>query len=87
METNAVFSHNSLKPVFAGAIDPAVQALILPHCQNQKMTVEAVATKNLELAFNAFCNDPLMTASRRDAKALFDEMVNNTKKYLGYFGL
>ncbi len=87
VETNAVFSHNSLKPVFAGAIDPAVQALILPHCQNQKMTVEAVATKNLELAFNAFCNDPLMTASRRDAKALFDEMVNNTKKYLGYFGL
>ena len=87
VETNAVFSHNSLKPVFAGAIDPAVQALILPHCQNQKMTVEAVATKNLELAFNAFCNDPLMTASQRDAKALFDEMVNNTKKYLGYFGL
>ncbi len=87
VETNAVFSHNSVKPVFAGAIDPAVQALILPHCQNQKMTIEAVTTKNLELAFNAFCNDPLMTASRRDAKVLFNEMVSNMKKYLGHFGL
>ena len=87
VETNAVFSHNSVKPVFAGAIDPAVQALILPHCQNQRMTVEAVATKDLKLAYLAFCNDPLMTASCRDARVLFDEMINNTKKYLGHFGL
>jgi len=88
VETNAVFSHNSVKPVFAGAMDPSVQALTARHVENQRLVIEAVMKKDLSLAFNAFCNDSLMTGcSIREAKALFDEMIENTKKYLGWFGL
>ena len=87
VETNAVFSHNSLKPVFAGPMNQSVLPLVSRHCENQRLVVDAVINKDLSLAFKAFCNDPLMTANRTDAKALFDEMVNNTKKYLGWFGL
>ena len=87
VETNAVFSHNSLKPVFAGPMNQSVLPLVSRHCENQRLVVDAVINKDLSLAFKAFCNYPLMTANRTYDKALFDEMVNNTKKYLGWFGL
>lgn len=88
VETNAVFSHNSVKPVFAGAMHPSVQALTARHVENQRLVLEAVMKKDLSLAFNAFCNDSLMTGcSIREARALFNEMIENTKKYLGWFGL
>jgi alpha-galactosidase len=50
------------------------------------MVVEAVANRDLELAFKAFVNDPLVTIDHETARVLFDEMVENTKEYLGdYF--
>lgn len=87
VETNAIFSHNSLKPVFAGAMNHSVQPLVARHCENQRLVVESVLKKDLSLAYKAFCNDPLMTANRKDSKELFDQMIGNTKKYLGWFGL
>ena len=87
VETNAVFSHNSVQPVFAGAMNESVLPLVARHSENQRLVVDAVMNKDLSLAFKAFCNDPLMTANRQDAKELFDQMIENTKKYLGWFGL
>ena len=67
---------------------PSVQALTARHVENQRLVLEAVMKKDLSLAFNAFCNDSLMTGcSIREARALFNEMIENTKKYLGWFGL
>ena len=44
--------------------------------------IDAVAERNLEKAFMAFCSDPLVTCNLSEAKKLFDEMIENTKKYL-----
>ena len=52
---------------------------------NQETVVEAGFERDKELAFQAFVNDPLVNIDLKDAKALFDEMLENTKAYLpGY---
>ena len=38
--------------------------------------------RNLDKIFNAFASDPLVTCGMEDARKMFDEMVENTKKYL-----
>ena len=48
----------------------------------QEMVVEAAMERNLEKAYAAFRNDPLVNIPDSDATALFDEMVENTKAYL-----
>lgn len=82
VETNAVFTHNSITPVFAGRLPEDVNNLVIRHVYNQETTLKAALNKDKELAFSAFANDPLMTASLSDARKLFEEMLQNTKKYL-----
>ncbi len=82
VETNAVFRHNTVMPVAAGPLSHDIAAMINRHCANHRTILTATLTQDYDLAFTAFINDPLMTASVKDAKVLFDEMVNNTKKYL-----
>ncbi len=82
VETNAVFSHNSVTPVMAGRLPVDVQSLVYRHVINQETTLKAALSKNRELAFKAFANDPLMTASINDARQLFNKMLKNTKAYL-----
>jgi alpha-galactosidase len=82
VETNAVFTADSVKPVFAGPIPTGVYALVSRNVDNQLLVAEAAKTKKLAPAFKAFVNDPLTRINTEDAKALFDEMVKNTAKYL-----
>lgn len=82
VETNAVFSHNSVIPLQAGRLPDNVQSLVYRHVINQETTLKAALNKDKELAFRAFANDPLMTASINDARKLFDKMLENTKAYL-----
>ena len=82
VETNAVFSSDSVKPVFAGPIPQGIYALVARNVDNQLLVAEAAKTKKLAPAFKAFVNDPLTRISTADAKKLFDEMIDNTKAYL-----
>lgn len=82
VETNAVFSHNSVRPVQAGSLPADVQNLVYRHVINQETTLKAALKKDKKLAFRAFANDPLMTASITDAWQLFNDMLKNTKAYL-----
>lgn len=82
VETNAVFTSDSVTPVFAGAIPDSVHQLVARNADEQIMVTEAGLTRNLDLAFKAFINDPLVTIPLDDAKKLFDEMIENTKAYL-----
>lgn len=82
VETNAMFRRDSISPVIAGELPNEVQALVIRHVNNQETILKAALTKDKELAFAAFVNDPLVTISLKDARKLFDEMINNTKKYL-----
>lgn len=84
VETNAVFAHNTLTPVFAGNMDNDIAALTLRHVYGHKTVIDGVFAKDREKVFTAFLNDPLMTANTADARVLFDKMCDNTKKYLKF---
>ena len=82
VETNAVFRDDSVIPVQAGPIPKTIHSLISRVCAEQEMVVTACIHRDLELAFQAFTGDPLVTINTADARKLFDEMVENTKEYL-----
>lgn len=82
VESNAVFRADSLNPVFAGNIPKEIYPLIARISGEQELIAEAAKERSLEKAFRAFVNDPLVQLSVDDSKKLFDEMVENTKKYL-----
>lgn len=84
VETNAVFSRDSIKPLVAGALPESVKALIMPHVENHEYTLEAALTCNKELVYKAFLNDPQVKgrAGEADVKKLVDDMIANTLTYL-----
>jgi len=85
VETNAVFRAGTLKPVFAGPIPQSVDALVRRIANAQLLVSEACRERDLEKAFLAFTNDPLMDLSTADARVLFDKMVDNTREYLSEY--
>lgn len=82
VETNAVFRSNSLTPVFAGAVPESVYPLVSHTLGEQEMIVDAAIKRDLDMAFEAFIIDNNVNISLDDARKLFDEMIENTKKYL-----
>ncbi|WP_070000207.1 family 4 glycosyl hydrolase [Cellulosilyticum sp. I15G10I2] len=82
VETNALFSRDSIRPVFAGALPESISLLIAPHAANHADLLKAAMTGDKELAFKAFVNDPLVTLTEEKARVLFETMLQNTKKYL-----
>lgn len=87
VETNAVFSADSVKPVVAGELPINLYALISRIVSSQELVAEAACTRNLKLAFTAFVNDPLVTIGMEDARLLFDEMISNTSNYLSMYDI
>ena len=87
VETNATFRANSLQPVMAGNIPTSIYSLIARIVGVQEMTLEAALTRNLDLAFEAFCTDPLTRITREEAKELFNTMIENTKEYLTMYNI
>ncbi len=87
VETNAVFRANSVTPVMAGEIPKSIYALVSRICAEQEEVSAAFARRDVEAIFSAFSNDPLVTCSIEDARELFKEMCENTKKYLTSYDL
>lgn len=82
VETNASFRSGSITPVVAGSIPEGIYSLVMQSVDYQLTVARAAKERDLELAFRAFCQDPLVTLDIPTARALFNEMVENTKKYL-----
>lgn len=84
VETNAVFSRDSIKPLIAGEIPADVLDLITPHVENHELVLQAALTCDKEPVYQAFLNDPLVKgrASEAEVKALVDDMIANTLTYL-----
>ena len=87
VETNAVFRTDELSPVFAGEIPCEIYPLVSKICSEQEAVFKAISNRDIEKIFEAFASDPLVTCSLRDARKMFDEMVDNTKKYLKDYNL
>ncbi len=82
VETNAVFSANSVKPVMSGKIPEQINTLVSRICFEQLALLKAIQNRNLEEIFAVFCSDPLVSCTIPEARLLFDEMTDNTKAYL-----
>lgn len=82
VETNAIFRHDTVTPVCAGAMSNEICAMVSRHIHNHRTVMYASANHDMDAAFTAFINDPLVTCSYADAKKLFNEMIENTKKYI-----
>ncbi len=85
VETNAVFRSDNVTPVLAGPIPESIYPLVLRVSGEQEIVAKAVRERDLELAFQAFSNDPLVTIPVEDSRKLFKEMLENTKAYLSMY--
>lgn len=82
VETNAYFSADEVRPVLCSDIPSELLALFSRHIYNHESIMKSALTGDLNHAFRAFLNDPLVTLDAKTAKELFDRMIHNTKKYL-----
>lgn len=84
VETNAVFSRDSIAPISAGNMPEEILALTLPHVENHERILEAALQCDFELAFKAFMEDPLVKwrISESDGRKLLREMILGTADYL-----
>ena len=82
VETNAYFSSNTVTPIFSYNIPDEIYPLISRIVFEQEEISNAASKRDLNLAFEAFIKDPLVTTNAKNSKKLFDEMVDNTKSYL-----
>jgi len=87
VETNALFSRDSVRPVHAGRLPPQIEQLVAPHAIAQDIILRAALTRDAWAAFPAFLHDPLMTAGPAEAEALYAQMLKATAKYLPGYAL
>ena len=87
VETNAHFRGDSLRPVFAGDIPTEIYPLVARIVGEQEALSDAIARRDVEAIFTVFASDPLVTCTYAEARALFLEMCENTKKYLTMYDL
>ncbi len=81
VETNAWFTGDQVRPVYAGALPEDVLHLVIRHVTNQEGILKACLKKDRNMAFNIFMNDPLMRIGVEEGRELFDAMLKNTEKY------
>ena len=85
VETNAVFSRDSIKPILAGTLSEELREMMMPHIENHAAILEASKTCDKELVVQSFLRDPLVKAKCTDEnkiRSLVDDMIRNTIKYL-----
>ena len=88
VETNAIFSKDSIKPVESTPLNPCVENLISGIIERQELTINAILDRNVNDTFLALAADPLCAGLNfEEVKQMFDEMVGNTKEYLGDWNL
>lgn len=80
VETNALFSRDSIKPVAAGKLPENIKSLIMPHVENHERVLQAALSCDRFLVYEAFSKDPLVKGrgSDGDIRSLTDDMISNT---------
>lgn len=82
VETNALIRKDSIQSIMAGRLPVAVHNMVKRHVLNQEAVLKAALTKDMQLAFHAFVNDPLVTIPLQEAEQLFEEMLQNMEGYV-----
>ncbi|MCL1823211.1 MAG: alpha-glucosidase/alpha-galactosidase [Oscillospiraceae bacterium] len=79
-ETNAVFSYNDVRPLYAGNVPENVMKLMKPHIKNQKRVLCAALDCDIKKVYKAFKTDPL--SKGKSNEKLINDMLKNTMKFL-----
>ncbi|ELZ28088.1 hydrolytic enzyme lplD [Halogeometricum pallidum JCM 14848] len=87
VETNALLSGDGVSPLCAGGLPPEVESMVARHVANQETLIEAGFAGDLDLAFQAFLNEPLVTVSREEARDLFAELIEREREYFEAYDL
>lgn len=86
VETNHVFSENSVSPIVSSPLPGNVAALVSQNAWNIENTYYGIKERNLNRIFEAFMAQPLCAELTCAAgEALFREMILNTRTYLEPF--
>lgn len=80
VESNGVISENSIRPIIASDPPMSVQTMIRRVSDVQELTLEAIYNNDDEALFEAFISDPLMTLNLKDARGLFEQMIEESDK-------
>ncbi|RLM62542.1 glycoside hydrolase family 4, partial [Halorubrum sp. Atlit-9R] len=87
VETNALLSGDDVTPLCAGGLPDEVESMVETHVTNQETLVRAGFEGDLDLAFQAFLNEPLVTVSRDEAQELFAKLVELEREYFTDYDL
>lgn len=83
VETNAVFSGTGIRPVYAGRLPAAAEALVRPHAERQNALLSAVLAGDRGTLESLFLTDPLVAAlGPQRGTELFGQMVTATSHQL-----
>ncbi|MBR7098417.1 MAG: alpha-glucosidase/alpha-galactosidase, partial [Clostridia bacterium] len=86
VETNAVFSADSVVPVMAGKLPDSIFGKVATVSRENDCIVEATFSEDLKQCFEVFCEGHLVKElSDAEKKALFEEMYSGTKRYLSMY--
>ncbi|MFK7943567.1 MAG: alpha-galactosidase [Paracoccaceae bacterium] len=83
VETNAVFDNQGVRPLPAGRLPEALEAIVVDHASRQTALVAAVLAEDRAALFPLFRSDPLVRhLGGEDARRMYDEMVMATAKLI-----
>lgn len=86
VETNCVFDLDSVRPIVANRLPCAVNKLVYRAAMNIENTYSGIKHRDFDEIFEAFVDQPLVSSlSIDEARALFGEMISNTRAYLDEF--
>jgi alpha-galactosidase len=83
VETNARLTEGGIKPITAGTLPEPVREQVRRHVSTQETLVEAAFAGDVDLAFQAFRNDPqLLAFDPETCVAMFQDLVETSRSYL-----
>ncbi len=85
VETNVKFTKDCTKPMYAGGLKSEVQALVYKAYAEEELAFLAGFHGDYENAFKALISDSLVDLDFKDARSLFNEMLENSKQNLPYY--
>lgn len=87
VETNVLITGASVRPITAGELPREVRSMVTTTITNQETLIEAGFAGDLNLAFEAFLNEPLVTIPREEAQELFAELIEIERDYFDVYDL
>ena len=86
VETNAAFRDGGFQSVHAGNVPDSIYPMVARAARENDMILDAGFSQDLEYAYTKFRELNMLKALTEDQKrALYDEMIEGTKAYLGDF--